>query len=582
MKHSKILMGFVSFVFLTITTPRQTVALDLRAEPEAATRIELKKSFRAKHHLVVAANPHASRAGRDMLRLGGSAIDATIAMQMVLTLVEPQSSGIGGGGFLLHWDERAQRLASFDGRETAPASAKPVRFMTDGKPMKFREAVPGGLSVGTPGLLKMLKKVHKRHGRLPWSRLFEPAIKLARVGFRVSPRLNALLQKADPNSFGQQARTYFYDEFDQPRPIDHLLKNEPLAVALSGIAHNGPDFFYKDILAKKIAERVQGSIKNKGDLTLSDLATYRAVERPPICVSYRAYNVCGMGPPSSGMLTIGQVLKMIEPFYLGKHPLNEKALHLIAEAQKLAYADRKRYMADSDFVRIPQGLLNPHYLAERAKLISPDKTMGVAKAGQPPVKQGRFGTDTTIENNGTSHLSTIDKWGNAVSMTSSIEGAFGARQMVAGFLLNNELTDFSFRPNDKQGRPIANRVGPRKRPRSSMSPTMIFDKTGRLHMVVGSPGGSRIILYVLKAIIGHIDWGLDGDALTQLPNFGSRNGPLELEKGPGVESVAKAMEKKGHKVRLSPMTSGLHLILRTGNQLVGSADPRREGIALGD
>ena len=571
----------------SIYTANQATAFDPRAEPEGATNAPLKnspqsKTIQARHHMVVAANPHASEAGRAILRRGGTAIDAAIAVQMVLNLVEPQSSGIGGGAFLLHWSKQTQKLTSFDGRETAPLAAKPTRFMKNGKPMKFREAVPGGLSVGTPGVLKMLENVHKRHGRLPWAQLFDPAIKLAMRGFALSPRLHALLQKADVHNFGPKAKAYFFTETGDPKPVGTLLKNPAFAQALSGIARYGADYFYRGPLAKKIAKAVQTSHANKGDMTSTDLATYKALERSPICVPYRTYHVCGMGPPSSGMLTIAQVLKIIEPFDLGRKPLNQTALHLISEAQKLAYADRKRYMADHDFIKIPQGLLGARYLAERRALISPNKSMGKAKPGTPRARQKRSGVDATTENNGTSHISIIDVQGNAISMTSSIEGAFGARLMVSGFLLNNELTDFSFRPTDKQGRLIANRVEPLKRPRSSMAPTMIFDRHGRLHMVVGSPGGSRIILYVLKTIIGHINWGLDAKALTQMPNFGSRNGPLELEKGPGVQMTDTGLQSLGHKTRITTMTSGVHLILRKGHALIGAADPRREGIPLGD
>ena len=536
----------------------------------------------AKHHMVVAANPHASEAGRLILRQGGSAIDAAIAVQMVLNLVEPQSSGIGGGAFLLHWSERNRRLTSFDGRETAPLAAKPNRFMRDGKPMKFREAVPGGLSVGTPGVLKMLEKVHRRHGRLPWAQLFKPAIKLATQGFAISQRLHSLLNKADINSFAPVARAYFFNKKGHPKAVGSRLQNPAFAQSLIGIARYGSAYFYRGPLAIKIANAVQNSHKNKGDMTARDLNSYKAIERAPICVSYRTYNICGMGPPSSGMLTVAQVLKIIEPFDLGKTPLNQRAIHLIAEAQKLAYADRKRYMADQDFVHMPRGLLDARYLASRRALISLTKTMGKAKPGRPPSRQKRSGIDASTENNGTSHISIIDAQGNSVSMTSSIEGAFGARLMVSGFLLNNELTDFSFRPTDKQGRLIANRVAPLKRPRSSMAPTMVFDQSGRLHMVVGSPGGSRIILYVLKTVIGHINWGLKAEALTQMPNFGSRNGPLELEKGNGVETTDRALQALGHKTRVSSMTSGVHLILREKNRLVGAADPRREGVAVGD
>lgn len=583
-----ILLCSLLAAFFNLVPPTQAQALDPRAEPKAATSSELKKVFHAKHHLIVAANPHASRAGRHILRLGGSAIDAAIAAQMVLNLVEPQSSGIGGGAFLLHWDKEQHRLSSFDGRETAPLAATPDRFMKDGKPMAFLDAKHGGLSVGTPGVLRMLELAHRRYGRLPWAQLFDPAIKLATQGFLVSSRLNTLLTKTRPDSFGPQAKAYFFDDQNKPRPVGYRLKNKPFAQALSGIALYGADFFYRGPLATHMAQSVQHSPGQKGDMTVSDLAAYQAFERLPVCVSYRTYKVCGMGPPSSGMLTIAQILKLIEPFDLGKQPLNSRALHIIAEAGKLAYADRKRYMADSDFVHMPEGLLDEHYLAKRSRLISSGKTIGKATPGHPPFRQGKlvqhrpYGIDATQENNGTSHLSIIDGWGNAVSMTTSIEAAFGARLMVSGFLLNNELTDFSFRPTDKHDRLIANRVTPLKRPRSSMAPTMVFDQQGRLHMVVGSPGGSRIIVYVLKTLIGHIDWGLDGDALTRLPNFGSRNGPLELEKGPGAETIASKLQASGHKIRITPMTSGVHLILQKGNRLTGAADPRREGVPLGD
>ncbi len=587
---TQILRSILSLSLLALSTiwiAHPAIAFDPRAQPEGATSGALEnsaqnKAITAKHHMVVAANPYASEAGLYILRRGGTAIDAAIAVQMVLNLVEPQSSGIGGGAFLLHWSQGERKLSSFDGRETAPLAAKPDRFMRNGKPMKFREAVPGGLSVGTPGVLKMLARVHKRHGRLPWAQLFDPAIKLAVRGFTISPRLHGLLQKTDFASFGPRAQAYFFDKTGDPKPVGSNLKNPDFAQALSAIARHGSDYFYRGNLAQKIAKAVQTSHGQKGDMTPQDLAAYKAVERAPICVPYRLYNICGMGPPSSGMLTIAQVLKIIEPFDLGRTPLNRTALHLIAEAEKLAYADRKRYMADSDFIDIPQALLEARYLASRRALISPAKTMGKAKPGTPGKKQKRTGIDATTENNGTSHISIIDVQGNAVSMTSSIEGAFGARLMVSGFLLNNELTDFSFRPKDQQGRSIANRVEPLKRPRSSMSPTMIFDRHGRLHMVVGSPGGSRIILYVLKTIIGHIDWGLEAKALSELPNFGSRNGPLELEKGPGVQMIDTGLRSLGHKTRLAPMTSGVHLIIRKGNVLMGAADPRREGVALGD
>ena len=584
MKHLKRFVCALSLLILTNAQPQTASAIDTRAEPEAASRHQLPvpKTTTARQHMIVTANPHASRAGRDMLRLGGSAIDAAIAAQLVLNLVEPQSSGIGGGGFLLHWDQQQHRLSSFDGRETAPHSARPDRFMKNGQPMKFRQAVPGGLSVGTPGLLKMLEQAHKKQGRLPWGQLFQPALQLARKGFAVSPRLNALLHKADPKKFGARARAYFFNPQEKPWPVGHILKNPAFAHSLENIARHGADFFHDGPLAAKITTAVQTSKRNKGDMTRTDLATYRAIERPPVCTSYRGFHICGMGLPSSGMLTIAQILKMLEPFNLGKIALNPKAMHLSAEASKLAYADRNRYMADPDFTPDARPLLDPRYLAKRSLLISPAKSMGKAQPGQPPFKITPPGKDATIENNGTTHISIIDQWGNAVSLTSSIEAAFGSHLMIGGFLLNNELTDFSFRPTDKQGHPIANRVEPDKRPRSSMSPTMVFDPKGRLIMVTGSPGGSRIILYVLKTIIGHIDWHMNAAALVQMPNWGSRNGPLELEKKIGVEYIAQKMRAFGHKIRITPMTSGVHLIIRNGTILVGAADPRREGLPLGD
>ncbi len=574
----------VYVLILLLLSSVQAHAIDTRAEPEAASdrRLPTPKTATARHQMIVAANPHASRAGRAILQQGGSAMDAAIAAQLVLNLVEPQSSGIGGGGFLLHWDVQQKHLTSYDGRETAPASARPDRFMKNGQPMKFRKAVPGGLSVGTPGLLALLEKAHKQHGRLPWAQLFQPAIDLAHKGFAVSPRLHALLKKADPNNFNIAARAWFFDPHSLPWPVGHLLKNPAFAKTLDDIATKGSGAFYHGALARQMVQTVQQARLNKGDLTRADLAAYKAIERTPVCQIYRAHKVCGMGLPSSGMLTIAQILKMVERFDLGKAPLAPKAMHLVAEAAKLAYADRKRYMADPAFTPDAAPLLDPDYLAKRSHLIAPTQSMGKAHPGQPPFKKTAPGTDATIENNGTTHISVIDQWGNGVSLTSSIEAAFGSRLMVGGFLLNNELTDFSFRPTDKQGRLIANRVEPGKRPRSSMSPTMIFAPNGQLIMVTGSPGGSRIILYVLKTIIGHIDWKLDAAALVQMPNWGARNGPLELEKTANAEQTASALRTFGHKIRITAMTSGVHLILRQGNALVGAADPRREGLPLGD
>ncbi|MGQ0675241.1 MAG: gamma-glutamyltransferase [Rhodospirillales bacterium] len=539
----------------------------------------------AKRQMVAAANPLAAEAGLAVLRQGGGAIDAAIAAQMVLNLVEPQSSGIGGGAFIVHYDAKARIATTYDGRETAPAAAKPERFLgPDGKPLPFRQAVSGGLSVGVPGVLRALELAHKAHGKLDWAELFQPAIQLSRQGFPVSPRLSALLAEEKALRGDAAARAYFYAPDGAPWPPGHVLKNPALARTLELVARGGPDAFYRGEIARAVAAAVTGAAGNPGDLTEADLAAYRAVERAPVCGPYRAWLVCGMGPPSSGGLAVLQILGMLQRFELkAMKPMSAEAVHLIAEAMRLAYADRGRYMADSDFVKVPvKGLIDPAYLARRAGLIAPARAMDKAEPGDPPGREARFwGDDDSREVPATSHLVAVDAWGNAVSMTTTIEDAFGARLMVEGFLLNNELTDFSFRPDD-DGKPVANRVEPGKRPRSSMAPTLVFDRGGRLVMAVGSPGGSAIINYVAKTLIGVLDWGLDIQLAIELPNFGNRGGTTELEKGTAVEALRPALEAMGHKISVIPFVSGLHAIAPTPAGLSGGADPRREGVARGD
>jgi gamma-glutamyltranspeptidase/glutathione hydrolase len=550
------------------------VAAAHAAEPAAAGR-----------QMVAAANPLAAEAGREILRAGGSALDAAVAMQMVLNLVEPQSSGIGGGAFILHYDADAKKTTTYDGRETAPAAAKPERFLgSDGKPLPFRQAVAGGLSVGVPGVLRALDLAHKAHGKLAWSKLFEPAIRLSAQGFAVSPRLSSLLAEEKALRDDPIARAYFYAPDGAPWPPGHVLKNPDFARTLETVARGGADAFYRGEIARRVAAAVAGSARNPGDLTEADIAAYRAVERAPVCGPYRAWLVCGMGPPSSGGLTVLQILGMAQRFDLkAMKPMSAEAVHVIAEAMRLAYADRGLYMADADFVKVPaKGLVDPAYLASRAKLIAPDKAMDKAEPGEPPGREARlWGRDASPELPSTSHLVAVDARGNAVSMTTTIEDAFGARLMVDGFLLNNELTDFSFQPADG-GKPVANRVEGGKRPRSSMSPTLVFDAGGRLVLAVGSPGGSAIINYVAKTLIGVLDWGLDVQAAIELPNFGSRGGAAELEKGTAAEALKPALEAMGHKVSVIPFASGLHGIALTPVGLRGGADPRREGVALGD
>ena len=579
----------------TTTSRQQTpqTATGMQA-PEASSGYVEKTGWTAKKFMVAAANPLATDAGYQVLRAGGSAIDAAIAVQMVLNLVEPQSSGIGGGAFLMYYD--GKEVKAFDGRETAPAAATDKLFQTpDGKAMPFYEGVVGGRSVGAPGALRMLELAHRQYGRLPWASLFAPAIKLAEDGFAVSPRLNGLLKTEQHLKKDPVAAAYFYEKDGSPHPVGYLLKNPELAKVLREIATGGADAFYKGHIARDIEAKVKAHPTNPGLLTASDIAGYQAKLRDPICTDYRSWTVCGMPPPSSGGIAIAQMLGMLEvkdirPFAPKNGELNAEAVHLFSEAGRLAYADRGRYVADTDFVPLPgnsvKPLLDKKYLAQRASLIG-EKSMGTAKFGTPPgMSNLAWGLDTSPEFPCTSHISIVDAKGNALSMTTTIEDQFGSRQMVDGFLLNNQLTDFSFDSVDANG-PIANRVQAGKRPRSSMSPTLVFDKaTKKIILSTGSPGGSAIINYVAKVLVGTLDWGLNVQQAINLPNFGSRNGPTELEQGRVSEALVDQLKVKGHNVRVMEQTSGLQGIMRTnihGEEMwFGGADPRREGIVMGD
>jgi gamma-glutamyltranspeptidase/glutathione hydrolase len=554
-------------------------------QPESESGFQPKPLVTAKRHMVVAAHPLAAEAGLAILRKGGSAVDAGIAVQMVLNLVEPQSSGLGGGGYILYWGAGSKQLASIDGRETAPAAATSELFLdADGKPLPRDAAMASGLSVGVPGALAALALAHDKYGKLPWAELFEPAIALARDGFPISPRLAKMLAEAAPQSFAPAARAYFFDAQGRPWPVGYKLANPALADTFETIARDGAKAFYQGDIAKDIANAVQNDPRKPGKLAAEDVASYRAIEREPICTLYRAHKICGMGPSSSGGVTVAQVLGIVEPFDLGPAPLGARAAHLIAEAERLAFADRARYLADTDFVPVPlAGLLDPTYLAERRTLINPDRALAHIAAGSPPnVKQGAFGNDRSVEKSGTSHISIVDDAGNAFSMTTTIENAFGARTMVRGFLLNNQLTDFSFEPVDEEGHPVANRVEPGKRPRSALDPAMVFGEAGDLRYVLGSPGGPAIILYNLKTIVALIDWGLDPAQASALVNFGSTEDVFMLEPGTAWDPLAASLDAMGHAVRRVPMTSGEHVIAVTHGGLEGGADPRREGVALGD
>jgi gamma-glutamyltranspeptidase/glutathione hydrolase len=559
-------------------------------QPEAASGSTEKPGWATRRFAVAAANPLATDAGYQVLKAGGSAIDAAIAVQMVLGLVEPQSSGIGGGAFLLHWDGRA--VEAFDGRETAPAAADETLFLNaDGKPMPFYDAVVGGRSVGVPGTLRMLELAHSRHGKLRWSQLFEPAITLAEKGFRVSPRLHALLKSEQHLKKDPAAARYFYQPDGEPLPVGTLLRNPPYAQVLRGVAAIGPDAFYTGATARDIVATVQRHPTNPGKLSEADLAGYRAKQRPALCSDWKRYRLCGFPPPSSGHIAIAQILGILAQAPPVAQPLEGAIpsvdfLHAYTEAARLAFADRALYVADPDFVAPPAGswssLLDPAYLKERAALIGP-QSMKVARPGTPRGAAVSLAPQPAQPEAGTSHISIVDADGRAVAMTTTIEDQFGARQMVRGFLLNNELTDFSFAPSDAQGQPIANRVQPGKRPRSSMSPTLVFDKTsGQLLMSLGSPGGALIIHYTAKTLLGTLDWGLNAQQAVALPNFGSTNGPTLLEVEGFPVATVEALRARGHEVREIPMTSGLQAIERTATGWFGGADPRREGIVMGE
>jgi len=552
--------------------------------PEPATPIAPKQVVTAKRFMVVAAHRLAARAGYDVLRQGGNAVDAAIAVQLVLNLVEPQSSGIGGGGFLLYYGAHERKLRAYDGRETAPAAARGDRFLdASGRPLDWPDAVVSGKSAGVPGLLRMLELAHRGHGKLPWARLFEPAIRLAEDGFPISLRLHALLAADRYLARDDNARRYFYLQNGTAKPAGAVLKNLEFAAVLRRIAAEGAGAFYRGAIARDIVAAVRGRERAPGDLAETDLAAYAAKEREPLCGAYRRWKICGMPPPSSGGFTVLQILGILErvgPRAL--RPDSLEAVHLFAEAGRLAYADRNLYIADPDFVAAPlAALLDSRYLASRAKLIDVRRSMGRARAGAPPGVPGAYGLAEPPELPSTTHVSIVDAEGNAVAMTTSIEAAFGNRQMVRGFLLNNELTDFSWTP-EQGGRPVANRVEAGKRPRSSMAPTMVFDEKGQLYMVIGSPGGHSIINYVAQTLVGVLDWGMDIQQAIASPHRGSRNGPTELEQGTPLEKLAPALRQMGHTVRIRPETSGLHGIVRTPSGWAGGADPRREGVALGD
>lgn len=555
------------------------------SEPIAAAQAtkDAGSPVTAQNYMVAAANPLAVQAGVDVLAEGGTAADALVAVQTVLGLVEPQSSGLGGGAFLVWYDAATDTLTTLDGRETAPLAVTPTLFQNaDGTTMGFFDAVVGGRSVGTPGTPALLAEVHARWGNQPWEGLFDAAIDLATTGFEVSPRLASSIEADAERLAVFPATAEYFLPGGTPLAAGSTLRNSAYATTLRALATSGVDAFYTGQIARDIEATVQQFSANPGVLSVLDLAVYQVKERPPVCVTYRAHEVCGMGPPSSGALSIGQILGMLDGYDLAALGAeNPESWRLIGDASRLAFADRGRYIADSDYVPMPTaGLVDPAYLSGRATLLGGDAALTEVAPGNPAFDHAlNRADDQSIELPSTSHISIVDSFGNVASMTTTIENGFGSRLMVHGFLLNNELTDFSFATH-KDGVPIANAIAPGKRPRSSMAPTIVM-RDGAPVLAIGSPGGSRIIGYTAKAIIAWLDWGMDVQQAVSLPHAVNRFGAYDLEQGTTAADLAPALETLGYEVNVRDLNSGLHAIA-IGDDLQGGADPRREGIALGE
>jgi gamma-glutamyltranspeptidase/glutathione hydrolase len=535
--------------------------------------------------MIAAANPYAVKAGLEMLRKGGSAVDAAIATQMVLTLVEPESSGIGGGAFMVLYDPAKKKMTSFDGRETAPASASPTMFLdANGQPRGHLSAIPGGLSVGVPGVLAMLDLAHKRHGKLPWATLFKPAIDLAEKGFAVPKKLAFTLKAYPRMARMPDIRRHFYHADGTPYSEGETMKNPELAATLRLIAKRGPRAFYTGTIAQAIVTKVRKAPVNPATMTLADLARYKARERAPVCGTYRGAKVCSMGPPSSGGIAVIQILELLERFPPKDLKMDSlSGVHLFTQASRLAYADRGEYLGDPGFVKVPvAGLLNRTYIAQRSKLIDPAKDMGEAWPGTPPTAKKKFAPQKSPEHPGTSHMAIVDDRGLVVSMTTTVEAPMGSEMMVGGFMLDNQLTDFSFDPV-RGGKPVANAPGPGKRPLSSMSPTIVLGPDGKFKLATGSPGGPMIIEYVAQSLLAMLDGHATPDDAVAEPHPGNENGETFLEKGTALEALEPQLTAMGHTVAMpSVEKSGLNIVERVPNGYIGASDPRRDGVAMGD
>jgi gamma-glutamyltranspeptidase / glutathione hydrolase len=545
----------------------------------ALVAFALPVSASASGGVVSSADPRATAAGQEILRDGGSAADAAMAMMLALTVVEPQSSGIGGGGFIVYHDAKTGKVATINGREKAPASAKPDQFMTNGKGTPFMQAFPGGLSTGVPGNIRLMARTHDRWGKLPWAKLFEPAIRLA-DGFEINRTLAGFLQQIAPLWKDFPAAQALYWQDGKPKPAGTMQRNPALAALLRKVAAEGPDAFYTGAEGKAIVDAVTGSTVNPAAMTMADLAAYKAQDRDAVCAPYRQYKVCGMGPPSSGATTILQMLGMIERFDMKKlGPDSPTAWHVIGEAMQLAYADREKYLGDADFVSVPvKGLLDRAYLKSRSAMISPTTSLTSYDAGNPPGAQART-AGISSEVPATTHFVAVDGAGNVASMTSTIEGPFGSQLVANGFFLNNELTDFTFTPT-KDGAPVANAVAPGKRPLSSMSPTIVYDRKGRAVLALGSAGGKRIIMHVMKSLVGYMDFGLSAQEAIALPNIYYNGSALLVEKNSRLSALQAPLAALGQTVVVTDLGSKLNAVERTAKGWRGAADPRGPGNAL--